>query len=366
MTEWAAICRRCGRTSPLEEFAWRCGCGGLLDVTGPAVVPSPAAGGWSLWRYAEALPPLAVAGSATVTMGEGMTPLVREGRDADVWLKLDFLNPTLSFKDRGAAVLVAAMSAAGIRSVVADSSGNAGAALAAYTARAGMAAEVFVPASTSEGKQAAIACTGATVRSVPGDRAAAAGAALRRVGSPDADGAPTVYASHVHQPLFVQGTKTCAYELWEQLGGHPPGTVVAAAGNGSMVLGLHLGFAELQRAGLIDRTPAIVAVQARRCAPLAGLVPDLPTVAEGIAIADPPRADQIREALGQTPVLLAGEEEIGVAQRTLGARGLDVEPTSAAVWAAWTSPGTAAHRAHLPGPVVLVLGGAGAKARRAP
>lgn len=390
-------------SSPPLDPAMLLGAPGSTGAPGaPGAAGTPSAAGapgaptgtpWSLWRYAGALPPLAVAGSPAVSMGEGLTPLVPG--PGGVWLKLDFVTPTLSFKDRGAAVMVAGMSAAGVGSVVADSSGNAGAALAAYAARAGIAAEIFVPASTSPGKEAAIAGTGATVRRVEGDRAAATAAAVARLGETGA-----VYASHVHQPLFLHGTKTCAYELWEQLGGRAPGTVVCAAGNGSMVLGLDLGFLELQRAGLIERVPRVLAVQAQRCAPLlagahqgpaapgpvaapgpaapaasAAAAPAAaaggpgPTVAEGIAIADPPRGTQILEVLSRTGgrVLLAPEERIGAAQRYLGSQGVDVEPTAAAVWAAWD---LARHAATGPAdedaPVVVILGGAGVKARRAP
>ena len=97
------------------------------------------------------------------------------------------------------------------------------------------------------------------------------------------------YASHVYRPAFVHGVKTLAFELWEQLGGRSPGRVVVPAGNGTLVLGLYLGFRELADRGHIGHLPAIVAVQAERCAPLAGRRPAGPTAATGIAIAHPPR-----------------------------------------------------------------------------
>lgn len=350
---WALRCGACGDELPVEGFAWRCACGGLLDLVAPDDLdPTPPAGApWSLWRYAGALPPLAAAGAASVTMGEGMTPLVEEG---GALLKLDMLMPTLSFKDRGAAVLVAALAAAGVRQVVADSSGNAGTAVAAYCTRAGIAAEVHVPAATSPAKRAAIGRLGARVVVVDGDRAATAAAARARV---EATGA--TYASHVHQPLFTQGTKTFAYECAEQLGA-APGTVVVPAGNGTLALGAAIGFADLVAAGRIAAAPRLVVVQAARCAPLAGRHPDGPTVAEGIAIAEPPRGAQVLRAVAASggEVLLAEEGAIAPARAELARRGIDVEPTAAATWAAWRAwPGARS----APGPVVLALCGAGLK-----
>ncbi len=141
-----------------------------------------------------------------------------------------------------------------------------------------MAAEVYVPESTSPARVAAVEGLGARVVVVAGDRAAA-GEAARAA----AEETGAWYASHVYRPEFAHGVKTLAFELHEQLDG-PPGTVVVPAGNGTLVLGLWLGFRELGA-----RLPRIVAVQAERCAPLAGLAPTGPTAASGIAIPAPPR-----------------------------------------------------------------------------
>jgi threonine synthase len=303
-----------------------------------------------MWRYAPTLPP--VDGWRSVTLGEGMTPTVP--LTGDVVAKLDFLNPTLSFKDRGAAVLIGAAAAAGVERVVVDSSGNAGTALAAYGARAGIAVEVWVPGGTSPGKTAAMRAHGADVRTVDGDRAAAAGAAGARVESTGA-----FYASHVYQPLFFQGTKTAVLELWEQLGGRLPGTIALPAGNGTLVLGAGLAVRDLAALGLIDRPPRLVAVQARRCAPLAGLDPDGPTVAEGIAIASPPRRDEILAVVAGTggAVVTVTEEAVLAARDDLADRGIWVEPTAAATWAACRDGSVAP-----PGTTVgIVLCGAGLK-----
>jgi threonine synthase len=361
---WVVRCATCGYETAPEELRWRCACSGLLDLYGPAIDPTPKAGApWSLWRYGAALAPVALQGAGKVTMGEGMSPLVPApadrsvGTSTRVWLKLDYLMPTLSFKDRGAAVLIAAAAARGVARLVADSSGNAGHAVAAYAARAGIGAEVFVPKGTSASKVAAMRRFGADVRVVDGSRQDAAVAAMQRVEETDA-----FYASHVYQPLFVHGTKTFAYEVWEQSAGRFPATVVIGCGNGTLLLGAARGFASLAQAGLIDRVPKLVAVQSERCAPLLGRTPHGRTAAEGIAIASPPRRDQIVEAVRSSSgeIITAAEADLLPARRELAAYGIDVEPTASAVWAAF---GAWARRpeAFEEGPVVVALCGAGAK-----
>ncbi len=352
MTPWQEWCPDCERTYPVAGPVWHCDCGGLLGLRGPVPTePIDPGDRWSLWRYAPVLPPLSTA--PAVTLGEGQTPLVSAGEAC--WWKLDFLSPTLSFKDRGAAVLIAGAAASGVERLVADSSGNAGTAIAAYAARAGIIAEVWVPGGTSPKKVAAMRAHGAEVRDVDGDRAATALAARERV-----EETGWFYASHVYQPLFHHGVKTIAYELWEQLGRQAPDTMVVPAGNGTLVLGASLGFGELRAAGLIQRVPRIVAVQAERCAPLAGLEPDGPTAAEGIAIPDPPRRGEVLAALRESSgrVVVVSEEAIASARAELANRGVWVEPTAAAAWAAWTTD-----VGHDPeaGRTVVVLCGAGLK-----
>jgi threonine synthase len=354
---WIEVCRRCGDLAAIGARRWRCGCGGLLDLHGPAgadPVPRPADGPaapWSLWRYRAVLP---TAGDSSfwqrVTLGEGLTPLipVRPG----LWLKLDHVAPTGSFKDRGASVMMAMAGGLGVDRVVADSSGNAGLSVAAYAARAGIAAVVYVPASTGEAKTAAIEAHGARVVRVDGDRAATAAAARTAV---ETGGA--WYASHVYQPSFAHGVKTLAFELWEQLGGHVPATLVVPAGNGTLVMGAWLGFRELARAGRADRMPHLVAVQAEHCAPLAGLPPSGPTRAAGIAIAEPPRGGEVRGAVmaSRSQVVTVGEGQLDAAQASLALRGVGVEPSAAAAWAGLDALGSVGARDA--GATVVVLTG---------
>lgn len=318
----------------------------MLDLSAPVADPlGELEDHWSMWRYRRAMPPCGSAW-AEITLGEGMTPLVelRPGMLA----KMDQVSPTGSFKDRGAALIVALARSAGAGTVVADSSGNAGKAVAAYAARAGLPAEIYVPDGTPEEKTAAARANGARVVTVAGGRQAAADAAIRRVESGDC-----WYASHVFQAAFVHGVKTVAYEIFEQLGGESPGRVVVPAGNGSLVQGVWLGFSELAAARGVGM-PRIVAAQSDRFAVLAGRAPSGDaTAASGIAITSPPRRPQVRAALVASGggVSVVHERGIAAARDDLARLGIAVEPTAAVGWAAaqeWDAED---------GPVVVVLTG---------
>ncbi|GGU72811.1 threonine synthase [Streptomyces litmocidini] len=356
-------CPRCRIQSPTDALTWCCPrCRGPWDLaftSAPVSLPSLAPRVNSLWRYTEALPPLPY--GPEVSLGEGRTPLVR--LTDSVSAKLDFLMPTLSFKDRGAVMLAAHARRLEPRTVLADSSGNAGTAIAAYGARAGLDCVVYVPGGTSPKKLEQIRAHGARVVEVPGDREATARAAREAADEPG-----VFYASHVYNPYFLHGTKTYVYELWEELCGRLPDTIVVPVGNGTLLLGAALALDELHRHGLVDTRPALVAVQAAAVSPLAEAfhagAEDLtrpaatrPTLAEGIAIPAPPRARQVLRAVRATggTFLTVTEDQIRTAQRDLARRGLFVEATGVACWAAVNA---APPR---PGLTVVPLCGAGAK-----
>ncbi|MCP3755826.1 threonine synthase [Streptomyces sp. TBY4] len=357
------VCADDGTRADARTAPWCCPvCSGPWDLDfapDPAAALDPAAGPDSLWRYGSALP---LTGAFSVTLAEGNTPLVPLGER--VHAKLDFLMPTLSFKDRGAVMLTELARRLGPRRVVADSSGNAGTAFAAYCARAGLPCEVFVPEGTSPKKTEQMRAHGATVTVVPGGREATAVAAREAADLPG-----VFYASHVFNPYFLHGTKTYVYEIWEAMGGHLPEVVVVPVGNGTLLLGAALAVEELARRGV--RPPTLIAVQSAAVAPLASAfhagaedaeaVPQLPTLAEGIAIPAPPRARQILAAVRKSggTFLTVTDEQIRAAQLDLARRGLFVEPTAAACWAA---VGPAAPDAPLQGRTAVVpLCGAGAK-----
>ncbi len=334
-------CYNCGKTYQEERALWQCSCGGYLLYTAPALKLTKEEirkGPFSLWRYQEVLP---VSEEYRVTMGEGLTPLLPvtyEGRE--VFLKLDFLQPTGSYKDRGTAVLVSKLKEWGVKRVVEDSSGNAGASMAAYCAQAGIGCEIYVPEYTSAGKIVQIAYYGAQLVKVPGTREDTTLAAVRRAQE-------IFYASHNWSPYFIEGTKTLALELWEQLEWQAPDAVIVPVGNGSLVLGLYKGFRELKELGYIEKLPRLIAVQAAHCSPVyrafhqeLDFVPPIekrPTLAEGIASAAPVKGAYILEAIRESngTVVVVREEEIRRALLELGRLGVFVEPTSATVWAAW-------------------------------
>lgn len=328
-------CTVCAETFGLNEPRWRCTCGGPLDISwqpefdlGRIARRKP-----TMWRYREAIP---IEGQDIVSFDEGLTPLLRvELNCVPVWIKQDHLFPSGSYKDRGAAALVSKVVELGVARVVEDSSGNAGAAIAAYCARAGVACAIYVPEATSPAKLAQIEGYGADVYRIPGTREDTARAAFEAAQT-------TYYASHSWNPFFFHGTKTFAYEVCEQLGWRAPDAVVLPVGNGTLLLGAAIGFRELCDAGVTARLPRLVGVQAEQCAPLfrawqegrdaLQLVESGDTIAEGIAIADPIRGRQliavVRESGGK--FLVVGEAEIEASLHAMWRMGFYIEPTSAA------------------------------------
>ena len=333
-------CSICGREYPHDTRAWQCECGGLFELAGETRFDRGTLVGTqlTLWRYRAMLPE--VAEQYLTTLGEGGTPLIEAhlgGRS--VLCKLEFLAPTGSFKDRGSSVLVSGLRTLGVTEVVEDSSGNAAASLAAYCARAGIRARIFVPAHASPAKLAQITVYGAELVKIAGPR---------ENSSTEAQAAASrgaYYASHNYHPFFVEGAKTFAYELWEQLG-RGPDNVIVPLGNGSLLLGAYRGFGELRRAGLIDRVPRLFGVQARACAPIfeayrqgrteVNPVVAEATVAEGIRIASPVRGRQALQAVRDSggAVIAVSEEEIALGRQMLAGQGLYVEPTAATCVAA--------------------------------
>ncbi|MFZ2107393.1 MAG: pyridoxal-phosphate dependent enzyme, partial [Roseiarcus sp.] len=288
------------RLYPLEVPRWRSDDGLPLMIT-----PLPGIGRGdiaaerrSLWRYAAALPfPI----PDPVTMGEGCTPLLERSWDgARALFKLELFSPTGSFKDRGASVMISALRQQGVARLLEDSSGNGGAAIAAYAAAGGLKAKILVPASTSPAKTVQMRAYGAEIELVPGTRQDTADEAVRQAEA-------IFYASHNWQAFFLQGTKTLAYELWEDLIFQAPDNIVIPTGAGSNVLGLDIGFGELLRRGEIARLPRLFAAQPANCAPISASleagamevspIEPKPTIAEGTAIAKPVRGREVLAAI---------------------------------------------------------------------
>ena len=331
---------RSGATFPIDQPRW---CGDdrapLLLTPLPGLTRDqidPATRG--VWRYRAAFP-LQI--DHPISLGEGGTPLIsRPVAGVSVLLKCEWFNPTCSFKDRGASVMLSLLRAQGIEHVLEDSSGNGGAAVAAYAAAGGMAATILTPASTSPAKTLQMRAHGATVELIQGSRQDTADAAVAR-------SAEIFYASHNWHPFFLQGTKTLAYELWEDLGFRIPDNIIMPCGAGSNVLGCEIGFSELLRGGEIEALPRLFAAQPANCAPIASAFIDRsdepveieisPTIAEGTAIARPIRLREVLGALRETRggAVALSEAEIGQATLDLARIGIFVEPTCAQVAAAF-------------------------------
>ncbi|MEV0251783.1 pyridoxal-phosphate dependent enzyme [Nocardia sp. NPDC050712] len=290
----------------------------------------------SIWRYQAAIP---VDPRHRVSLGEGCTPMVPLDWDGQrVHFKLEWFNPTSSFKDRGVSVMVSHLAGQGVEHILEDSSGNGGSAVAAYSAAAGIRAKIIVPGATSAAKILQARAHGARIELVGGTREQVSDEAIRQ-------SEQIMYASHNWHPFFLQGTKTVAYEMWEDLGFTAPDNVVLVAGAGSNVLGCDIAFNELLAAGQIERLPRLLVGQPEHWAAIADTVndvdpavrgPRMPTIAEGASIANPPRLPEavagIRRSGGAAVAVT--DEAIRAAARKLAARGLYAEPTSCVAVAA--------------------------------
>ncbi len=353
-------CLNCGRPYPETGSPYQCPvCGGLFDDLQPLTFGKIDPSQPGIWRYRGSFG----FQSVPLTLGEGNTPLIPArvfGRT--LYFKCEQNNPSGSFKDRGTAALISFLVSRGVKEAVEDSSGNAGASFAAYAARAGIKARVFVPASASGPKRRQIGMYGAELVEVPGPRSNAAEAVRKAAQS------GTAYASHAWLPFNLPGYATCAYEIYEQLG-TAPGALILPAGQGGLLLGIQRGFQALKESGKIASLPVVIGVQASACAPLVALaamgaaglnfVTEGQTLAEGVRVRNPLRAEAVVKAcLADGGQLAAVDEKYILPGRDALARlGFYVEPTSAIVYHALEE-----NLSRLPDPVVVVLTGSGYKA----
>lgn len=332
------VCSSCDKEYSVDDPVWRCSCGGILDIkfTPSFDIKKIESRLPCIWKYRDAIP--IDDDKNIVSFQEGLTPLLEvETGEGSLLVKQDHLFPTGSYKDRGASVLISKVKELGIKKVVEDSSGNAGAAVAAYCAKAGIKCDIYVPESTSSGKLAQIELYGAKLHKIPGSRENTAEAVMEAAEK-------NYYASHSWNPWFFQGTKTFAYEVCEQLGWISPDVVILPAGNGTLFLGAFIGFKELRHAGIIDKIPKMIAVQTANCAPLyksyinklkepSYIESVVNTLAEGIAIAKPVRGTQILTAVRETngEIIAVTEDEIKNSLFSMMKQGYYIEPTSASV-----------------------------------
>jgi threonine synthase len=336
------FCPECGKREKLTPSNWRCECGGAWEFEIPDDFDSSLIDktDTSIWRYRKLF--ALEFENPYVCLGAGWTPLLPANiENPNVLLKLDYLSPTSSFKDRGTSVMINIMVHQGVTHIADDSSGNAGASIAAYSARANMRADIYVPDYASPSKQSQIKVYGAEVHPVTGARKNAKLAALNAVQK------DVVLASHAYHPGFLLGQQTVAWEIWEQLGYRVPDCYIVPVGQGVHLLGVWLGFKRLMDANLIDYLPRLIAVQPKNFAPVCHAFDGgLNTVnavehlkhnaAEGLAIDKPVRGQRILQAIRDTngECVTVTEDEIFTAQRDLAKTGFFVEPTSATAVAA--------------------------------
>jgi len=269
-------CSRCGTRHDAGQVQGTCSCGSpLLARYDIALVSEQlsrediAGRPPDLWRYHELLP--VSDASRVVSLGEGMTPLLalpRLGQALGVprlWMKDEGLTPTGTFKARGAAVGVSRAAELGVTGVAMPTNGNAGAAWAAYAARAGLRSLIVMPAAAPSITHAECAAAGAEIYLVDGligDAGALVAAAL-----PGRPGYQDV--STLREPYRLEGKKTMGYEIAEQLGWRLPDVIVYPAGGGVGIIGIHKALRELRDLGWVDgKLPRLVAVQASGCAPI--------------------------------------------------------------------------------------------------
>ncbi|MGB8473724.1 MAG: threonine synthase [Candidatus Acidiferrum sp.] len=301
----------------------------------------------SLWRYREVLPlPLDV---EPVSLGEGGTPLLRAehfGRKVgleNLWIKDEGQNPTQSFKARGMAVAVSMAKYLGATKLAVPSAGNAGGALAAYAARAGLEAHIFMPSDTPKANVIECRETGAHVTLINGLITDCGAEIARRK---EKEGWFDV--STLKEPYRVEGKKTLGYELAEQLGWELPDAILYPTGGGTGLIGMWKAFDEMESLGWIgSKRPRMFSVQATGCAPIvrafeagensAAEFPDAHTCASGLrvpkAVGDFLMLKILRDSQGGA--IAADDEEMIRATREVGAaEGLFVAPEGAACFVA--------------------------------
>jgi len=349
-------CTACATTYSLDERSVVCSsCGNVLDIEydlshiqgkpGDEILTNRTR---SLWRYRQLLP--ISEERQIISMGEGLTPLRKASRYggsiglSDLALKLDYLNPTGSFKDRGTSVSISKIKQLEITAVLDDSSGNAGASLAAYCAAAGIACTLYVPAAAPSEKLIQAEMYGEKITKVAGSRTEVAKAAE------DAWKLSGVYyASHNLSPFFFDGMKTLAYEVAEDMNWRVPDHVVFPVGGGALMAGAYKGFQDLKKLGWTDRLPRVHCVQSEDCMPIVEafrkgsrhieVATEGETIAGGIRISNPGRGDQVLEAIRSTKAAAVSVTDDAILRiQTLLARteGIFVEPTSCAALAGVT------------------------------
>jgi threonine synthase len=337
--EYEVKCSICGQFSP-NLLNFKCpSCGHPLSIHQYVEFETEQIRkkNYSAWRYARFFPYIKEAD--IITLGEGWTPLTKFSNN--LCFKLENLNPTGSFKDRGSTTLISAVHRLIRRAggcISEDSSGNAGASMAAYAARAGLRAKIFVPETVSGPKFSQIRFYGAEVAKIAGSRSKVAEEAQEAEKGKQ-------YVGHILHPLFRDGMRTLAYEIAEQFDWRAPQRVYLPASAGTLLLGIIGGFNHLLKSNVIDTMPKIVACQTDQVSPLYHRFKNLKyspprkitSIADALVSTNPPlltlMVKQLKAANGD--VAMVGEKETYQAFVELAHKGFFVEPSSAVAYAAY-------------------------------
>ena len=336
--KYGVICSKCGRkTESLLDYKCSCGSPFETHLHFSFEKKKVRKRNCSLWRYVSYFP--YVKENEIISFGEGSTPLIKFSDD--LHFKLDQLNPTGSFKDRGSTVLISALhktvrKAGGY--VSEDSSGNAGASVAAYAVRAGLKAKIYVPEDVSGPKFNQIQSYGAEVVKVSGGRSKVAEEAQKVEKG-------KFYVGHILHPLFRDGTRSLAYEIAEQLGWHVPERIYLPVSAGTLLLGVISGFKHLVESNVIEAVPKIVSCQTQQVSPLYHRFKDLSytpperiaSIADALVSVNPPLLNLMVKNLRETngDAVMVEENEILKAFTELARTGFFVEPSSAVAYAAY-------------------------------
>lgn len=341
MKEFSIFCPYCGNRYNKNELIFQCSCGKPLSIEYSIdkhinIVSKKDIN--SMWRYASLLPFDADINEA-VTLGEGTTPLLKDTyNDKHFFIKLESINPSGSFKDRGSSLVISHLTSMGLKEFLEDSSGNAGLSYAMYAAKANLHSLIFVPNYLSEQRLFHLNLLNAKVNIIPGSRKDVAEAAIHASKN-------IFYTSHAWSPFFLHGVKTIAYEIYESLKSPIIPPIYIPTGNGTLLMGLYLGFSDLLTLKLIHKIPPLYAVQPESCAPLKHFkeynslegFKSTYSVAEGTLIEKPPRIIEMLQAVGESngKIITISEKEIIDAFKILNRKGYFVEPTSALAFASF-------------------------------
>jgi len=291
----------------------------------------------SLWRYAEFFP--YVKREDIITLGEGWTPLTKLSNN--IYFKMESLNPTGSFKDRGSTALISTLHKQIKKKkgyIAEDSSGNAGASIAAYAARANLKAKIYVPENVAGPKFNQIQFYGAEINKIKGNRSKVAEEAQK----PEKG---KFYAGHILHPLFRDGIRSLAYEIAEQLDWQAPERVYLPVSAGTLLLGVINGFKHLTESNIIHKIPKIIACQTKQVSPLYYRLKNLhytppekvTSIADALVSTNPPLLELMVKSLKETnsDAIIVHENEILEAFNGLAKLGFFVEPSSAVAYAAY-------------------------------